>query len=491
LGFVNNVFRITLDQLGLRCLPIFFLIIIFLSSCSDNQVLDNAKLNPVIAPQDSSDSCKLPNRNLPDLLCRNYVSYGYCDKVSYSPGETITAFIQAKDSVVLCALTTYGLNGDSIFSVPSPMIVQSINSDRPSSNGYGFLPNVQIKVPVIASGVYLIEKQIPFIVKPSGDVDIVIVYPSNTANAYSQSGGKSLYSSHDRPTSLSFQRPISLQDFCSSCLLWFQTLTNFRIGYIADIDMEDFDLASSKLLIVPGHSEYWTRQARQNFDQFIDKGGDALILSGNTMWWQVRYSEDRTKLICYKDISNDPISDPLLKTYKWDDSTLNYSILSSIGADFDHGGYGLKYDNGWDGFKIVTPGSPLLQGTDLNSGDIVKCPTAEYDGAPLRGFDAGGNPTLDLDAMGVYKAELIGYDWGFRVHETAGTFFVVKKKLNSGTIINIGSTNWCSESGIGGQSKIEIEKITMNAIVKLLNHEPVFSNLYCDRLSILKGTLQL
>ena len=31
-------------------------------------------------------------------------------------------------------------------------------------------------------------------------------------------------------------------------------------------------------------------------------GGHALILSGNTMWWQVRYNEDKTKLICYFNI---------------------------------------------------------------------------------------------------------------------------------------------------------------------------------------------
>ncbi|MGC4020805.1 MAG: hypothetical protein QM734_02100 [Cyclobacteriaceae bacterium] len=60
------------------------------------------------------------------------------------------------------------------------------------------------------------------------------------------------------------------------------------------------------------------------------------------MWWQVRYDEQKDKMICYKDKDSDIETDPLLKTIVWADSTLKYPIIKSIGADFIHGGYGTK-----------------------------------------------------------------------------------------------------------------------------------------------------
>ena len=70
--------------------------------------------------------------------------------------------------------------------------------------------------------------------------------------------------------------------------------------------MDDYEnIRGAKLLVVIGHSEYWTRTARLNFDRFVDEGCHALVLSGNTMWWQVRYSENKDRMICYKG-GNDP-----------------------------------------------------------------------------------------------------------------------------------------------------------------------------------------
>jgi hypothetical protein len=62
------------------------------------------------------------------------------------------------------------------------------------------------------------------------------------------------------------------------------------------------------------------------------------------------------------------------------------------------------------------------------------------------------------------------------MHETAGTFIVMKRTSSSGIIINTASTDWCSRNGMGGESGDLIKKITFNAITKLLNGQPVFSN---------------
>ncbi len=390
----------------------------------------------------------------------------------------MNVFLQSKESISACRLDIYTINGDIAFSVASPLTVQKISADDPSVNGYGFAVTSEIEIPEnLKSGVYLIEKQIPFIVKTNSKVDFTILYPSNTTNAYSLSGGRSLYDKSNRPSHVSFLRPIPIQSNTEFGLKWFASLTNYKIGYVDDRDMDDYSsIQNSGLLVIVGHSEYWTRKARKNFDHFVNEGHSAIILSGNTMWWHVRYS-DNNQLICHRDVQLDPISDLLMKTIEWDKPSLEYSILSSIGADFSRGGYGLQVDAGWDGYKIVTPASPLLEGLNLKKGDILSLPSGEYDGAPILNFTSDGYPELDKATLGFYKAELIGFDRGARGgKETIGTFIAFKKTRKSGTVVNAASYDWCSERGMNGRDGQAVKRITMNAIDKLLANKTVFAN---------------
>jgi hypothetical protein len=98
-----------------------------------------------------------------------------------------------------------------------------------------------------------------------------------------------------------------LSNYSEEFYYWLASQDHSNVGYITDKEMEEFsNIKSAKLLIIPGHSEYWTRKARRNFDQFVRQGSNSLILSGNTMWWQARYNEDMTQIICFKDAKSDP-----------------------------------------------------------------------------------------------------------------------------------------------------------------------------------------
>jgi hypothetical protein len=409
----------------------------------------------------------------------------YTNKISYNPGETLTIFFSSRLDNPPTSIGIYNLDNNEIFSIDVKIVHQEIVNTAPYSNGFGFNPTVSITIPDnLKSGIYLIENKFPFVVKSKTPADIVVVYPSNTENAYCNSGGKSLYSHENRPSAVSFLRPmhypnpVPSANFMEYGLNWLMKQGDFRINYISDYDLETSEyINNSKLLIIVGHSEYWTRSARKNFDDFVDKGGDALILSGNVMWWQVRYSADGNQLICYKEESADPITNPLLKTVNWYESMLHYPILSSIGADSEHGGYGNKADKGWDGYKIVAPSSPLLEGTGLKKGDIIKLPTDEYDGAVIKELDTDGYPLLDLSYYNFYKMELIGFDRASRFGvDTYGTFIAIQRSFNSGQIVNTASSNWCSYDGIGGKDGNIIQIITRNAIDKLVNGESIFSN---------------
>jgi hypothetical protein len=419
-----------------------------------------------------------PNGPLPTKLCAPNLQTGYTDKISYLLTEKVTLYLQSNEAIDLCKLIVYDMNDNEAFSIASPLTQQTVSTNEPSMNGFGFNPTVTFDLPAnLKSGVYMIERKIPFIVKTSEPVDLMIVYAANTANAYCTSGGKGLYTVDNKPYQVSFHRPIPLEAFSKYCLKWFEELDGFTVGYITDSDLDDYStIEKSKILVLVGHNEYWTRTARQNFDKFVNEGKDALILSGNTMWWQVRYNQDKSIMIRYYLVPPDPETNPLLKTTTWDTPSLQYPIYSSIGADFPRGGYGLKTDAGWNGFKIATPNSPLLEGLNLSKGDILRCPTVEFDGAPIASFDGEGYPVIDNTILNFDKVELIGFDKGFRVTETYGTFIVFKKNAQSGVVINTSSTDWCSEKGMGGLDADKIKTITLNAITKLKNKTTVFSN---------------
>jgi hypothetical protein len=416
-----------------------------------------------------------PKPPVPIEACSAYVSEGYANKISFFAGEEIQLFIDASSPISLCSLSIFNLDGNPVFSIPASLTQQEIKNTDPSINGYGYTLTIAFDLPDLISGVYTIEGIIPFLIKPKSPVDLLVVYPSNTANAYAQSGGKSLYTSN-RATAVSFLRPIGFETYSQSSLNWFQHLAGISVGFICDADLEVYStMSKGKILAIVGHNEYWTRKGRENFDRFVNSGNHALILSGNTMWWQVRYSDDLTRMICYKDWDTDPIGDALMKTVTWINPALNYHTIASIGQDFEKGGYGLRTDAGWDGFKVITPESPLFEGLELKKGDILSCPTAEYDGAPISSFDVDGYPSLDLESVGAIKGEIIAFDKGFRSKETYGTFIIYQRTISSGIIVNAGSTAWCSQNGMGGKSSEQIKKITVNAITKLMASQNVFS----------------
>lgn len=453
---------------------------------------------------------------------------GYTDKLSYRAGEQVTFFISGTDPfnlpyhLVAADGSQSLITGFNSFNVH----IQGPQPNAPWQNGFGYAPclNTWTVPSGLKSGRYLFrgnsdDNEISIIIKDQSyptTADIIVVIPTNTINAYTLSGGKSLYydctgSSCLGPrdghpaTTVSFRRPQNLDDYGhvdDGFLSWiteWSTSTGYKISFIADYDLDDYDeIENAKLLIVIGHSEYWTRKARLNFDKFVDAGKDALVLSGNTMWWQVRYSDDDfssgapnvdpTIMTCHRgrdwlynpdtyDPSPSPADDidPLLATYHWGEPTLKYSILGSIGSDWMRGGVGVEGTGdcygGFNGHKILLPQSPILNGLGYSYHDMIKFATGEYDGTLVKS-DANGNaldangdiivsdsqdPVLDVSALGFYRAEMIGYDKTTPQYpdplnaniKSYCPFMVFQKTGTSGTVINVNSNHWCADWAIG------------------------------------------
>ncbi len=405
----------------------------------------------------------------------NLISDGYVSSMSVKAGDSLTIYINSFERKEGYTLKLYNLKGDVVAKYQTLIFPQERTKNEAWKNGFGYKPTLKIKVPNLKSGVYLWDDQIPFVIRASKP-KIVIVYSSNTENAYCNAGGKSLYafnSSDKKPASIvSFLRPIPTPKHSEAFLKWFCKQGFQDVGYITDADLDNYSTFKNvKLLMIVGHSEYWSLEGRKNFDHYVNEGNNALILSGNTMWWQVRYNWKQNQLISYK-YEPDPEPSPCLKTITWDTPMLDYPILTSIGADFPHAGFGQKTDKGWDGYKIVNAQSPLLKGTKLRKGDIVSLASDEYDGVPITGFAGRNMPIADNRLLGFEKIEIVGYDTTFREKDGLATWIVFQKNKKSGIVINTASTDWCSQRGMNSS---EIKKITLTMIQLLLKKENVFS----------------
>ncbi|MBI1265807.1 MAG: hypothetical protein GC193_00105 [Cryomorphaceae bacterium] len=403
--------------------------------------------------------------------CSEKLIDGYVDATSYFPGDSMVVFLNGRAEEQDYSLSLSDISGNQIEEYQIKLFAQAEIPADGYATGFGYKPTTSIVVPDLRSGIYLLDGKIPFVVKSKQRKEIVVVYASNTINAYNEAGGKSLYPIKDgtvkASNQVSFQRPIGLPWHSTHVMQWFEGVEGIDVKFICDRDLDDYDsFGDCSLLVICGHSEYWSRKARVHFDSFVDQGGNALVLSGNSMWWQVRYNAGGD-LICYKYFDNDTISNELERTVMWRDTSLHYSIIESIGADFEYGGYGLNDDKGWDGYKIVNAPDYIFGGVDIEQGEILRLPSKECDGAPLLFSSDSSTVTLD-NVCGFYRYELIGYDLISRKPHSNMAWVIMQKDSTSGTIINVGSTDWCAKAGVGGKDGDKIKKITLNMIDYLL-----------------------
>lgn len=84
-----------------------------------------------------------------------------------------------------------------------------------------------------------------------------------------------------------------------------------REGYAYEA-ITDFDLTEEPALLedyaalaIVGHSEYWTDAARQGVLDYLDRGGQVLCLSGDTLSVRVTFDETRSVMECRKIVYDD------------------------------------------------------------------------------------------------------------------------------------------------------------------------------------------
>ncbi len=80
----------------------------------------------------------------------------------------------------------------------------------------------------------------------------------------------------------------------------------YEQGYEFDV-VSDYDLHVNPeclkaygALIINGHSEYWSLAAYEGLQRYLHEGGDAIVLSGNAIYWRTTFNGDGSVMECRK-----------------------------------------------------------------------------------------------------------------------------------------------------------------------------------------------
>ena len=158
-----------------------------------------------------------------------------------------------------------------------------------------------------------------------------------------------------------------------------------------DLDADPAALEPYGVVVLVGHSEYWSGPQRAQIDRFVQAGGRLAIFSGNTAFWKVRWEDDGQTMICHKwkGFEADPIAEtsPELGTHLWSHPAFGDPEARTIGLSFIFGGYhrlGLCASRGQGGYTVYRQEHWALAGCDLYYGDVFG------DDVPLVGYENDG-----------------------------------------------------------------------------------------------------
>lgn len=350
-----------------------------------------------------------------------YTEGGYADATSVRQGSSIR--LRIATSISPFTLRVVNLSRPEEVLLTRPLTSAARNCSGRGTSGCNWPATTTLDIPQSwAPGYYgaifptsFGDRWVLFVVKedvPASWSRTVVVSPTNTYQAYNDYGGRSFAPTDDpnRINHLSFDRPYAGEFGLGRFVAWeklfvdFMTSENRRFEVITDTDMEDPTILSRyDVVVIPGHAEYWTANARRNLEQFSESGGHVAVLGGNTMWWQVRLEDDNRTIVGYLGAPYDPQlgNDDELVTTNWFTHPVNDPENRVLGASFRNGGFANKLNdipNNYDmkpveqrtPWTVTDAGHWIFAGTNLVNGAAFARAAAglEVDGVV---FNCGAN----------------------------------------------------------------------------------------------------
>ena len=303
-----------------------------------------------VAPQSTWDIGTPPTNGTGDPSIQ-----GFGDNISVNVGQTINFKVDTNATsyhLDIYRMGYYQGNGARLITTIQPSVTlpqTQPNCLTNSSLGLYDCGNWAVSaswtVPTTAvSGIYFARvtrndtggaSHIVFIVRNDASKSAIFFQASDTSwQAYNDFGGQNLYGcgGYDlscRAYKVSYNRPFHTRDFGVESVTWvfgneypmirWLEANGYDVSYTTntDTDRNGNLILNHKLWMSNGHDEYWSPGMRNNVVAARNAGVHLAFLSGNTMFWKIRWENStdgsntpyRT-LVCYKETAND-VTDPL------------------------------------------------------------------------------------------------------------------------------------------------------------------------------------
>lgn len=419
-----------------------------------------------------------------------YPDGGYADQASVEQGRDIAFHISSRQSPITIEVVNLAARDRVLATIEAS--ASPYDCSGRWETGCGWPVAARLTIPVTwTSGYYAARfvttdgtRFIPFVVRaasPGSTSRTLIVMPTHTYQAYNSFGGKSVYPSNSpsRAFKVTYDRPYLdtgglglFRTWEDPFLKWMKS-EGRSYEAATDVDLEDPTLLPRyALVVIVGHSEYWTANARKNFEDFSRMGGHVAIFGGNTMWWQSRYEPQGRKLVVYKSATLDPEAgrNDAIVTTNWFAEPVNRPENLITGSSFRYGGYTNPSDTPAEALKSYVVSDPshwIFAGSGAQTGQAFGRESAGYevDGA-LHDCDRNGVATqvdgsdgtpLNFHILAVTPAT---NGWG-----TVGIY----TNAAGGAVFNAGSQDWA----VGLASDPVVQVMTRNVMNRLSTGQPL------------------
>ncbi|HVG23372.1 MAG TPA: N,N-dimethylformamidase beta subunit family domain-containing protein [Thermoanaerobaculia bacterium] len=438
-----------------------------------------------------------------------YSEGGYTSSPSVMQGSSIGLHIAT--SVRSPELTIINLADPNRFLVTRTFTSEARNCSGRTASGCGWPRTLTIDIPYSwPSGYYAASfptafgvRYATFVVRPAFPTSrsqMVVIAPTHTYQAYNDFGGRSAHPTDDpaRATHLSYDRPYAMEKGLGRYPLWeknfvdWMTQTNRLFEVITDADLEQPNILQPyRVVVLVGHSEYWTASARAQLEQFSQRGGHIAVLGGNSMWWQVRLEDNNRTVVAFKGAEYDPAlgQNDSLVTTNWYASPVNNPENRVLGASFRNGGFTnrvadtTKYDMVPIAERVpftVTDASHwVFEGTGFRNGDTFgrEITGLEVDGVVFNCDPSGriiGPEGSDEAPRNYHILATVPASTGWG---TMGLFV----NQSGGAVFNGATQGWA-----GGLFDDRIGRITANVLDRFMRgplpYDPVNSSIYTQDL---------
>jgi hypothetical protein len=360
----------------------------------------------------------------------------------YSKDEVKIYYSSQKKFPFNVSIPVVDVNNKEAFSVSLPFLQYTTKNDKVLSKGLQYTNGHSFNIPQnLKSGIYFINGKYPFIIKQKPIHKITVVYPFMNSLIYQPYQNKNVFSAKVPITS--FLRTTYEDDYTKGLKKMFAEI---NANFITDVDLEDENnIKHQKLIILYGKATYFTPKMKRNLDNYVENGGNLLIMSS--------YYQNN---ICWYDSSNSKVTlihpeSDAIQSWQGYLSQQNDSITTLTPLNYAYGGFSDKSDS----LIILQANHPVLKG-------VAKINVETYLNMSLPTIWDGKKPIIDTSKMKVHHAEILAYNKAsYNNSKGVRGIFIFQPTKTSGKIISLVSEDWCLEKNFKNK---DIQLITKNAI---------------------------